>query len=174
MVTNGRKAVIDMTSDYIKSVTSQILQGSDTVTSATQRTYDIGSDEGLMIEIVPFISPDGYVSMNITPEFATIKQQVQTLNDRGQSELAATLLQRRDLDLKGVRIKDGETLVIGGMIQESETKTVSKIPFLGDIPVIGMFFRSTGTAKEKSEMVIMLTPQIVVDTEDAIVDDNML
>ena len=50
-----------MTSDYVKSVTSQILQGSDTVTSATQKTYDIGTDEGLLIEIVPFISPDGYV-----------------------------------------------------------------------------------------------------------------
>ena len=84
------------------------------------------------------------------------------------------MLQRRDLDLKGVRIKDGETLVIGGMIQESETKTVSKIPFLGDLPVVGMFFRSTSTSKEKSEMVIMLTPQIVIDTEDAVADDNML
>ena len=89
-------------------------------------------------------------------------------------DLAATLLQRSDLNLKGIRIKDGETMVIGGMIQEGETKTVSKIPFLGDLPVIGMFFRSTETAKSKEEMVIMITPQIVVDTEDAIADDNML
>lgn len=92
----------------------------------------------------------------------------------GEQDLAATLLQRRDLDLKGVRIKDGETLVIGGMIQENETKSVNKIPFLGDLPVIGMFFRSTGTSKSKEEMVIMLTPQIVIDTEDAVADDNML
>ncbi|MBR2069667.1 MAG: secretin and TonB N-terminal domain-containing protein [Candidatus Gastranaerophilales bacterium] len=97
MVTNGRKATIDMTSDYVKSVTSQILQGSDTVTSATQKTYDIGSDEGLLIEIVPFISPDGYVSMNISPEFATIKERVYSANDNGNQELSATLLQRRDL-----------------------------------------------------------------------------
>jgi type II secretory pathway component GspD/PulD (secretin) len=76
--------------------------------------------------------------------------------------------------LKGVRIKDGETLVIGGMIQESESKQVSKIPFLGDIPVLGMFFRSTGTSKQKEEMVIMITPQIVVDTEDAVADDTLL
>lgn len=57
----------------------------------------------------------------------------------GEQDLAATLLQRRDLDLKGVRIKDGETLVIGGMNSENETKSVNKIPFLGDLPVIGMF-----------------------------------
>ena len=76
--------------------------------------------------------------------------------------------------MKGVRIKDGETLVIGGMLQETENKTVKKIPFVGDLPVIGMFFRSTVTSKAKEEMVIMLTPQIVVDTEDAVANDNML
>ena len=88
--------------------------------------------------------------------------------------MLATLLQRSDLNLKGIRIKDGETMVIGGMIQETETKSVSKIPFLGDLPVIGMFFRSTQTQKGKEEMVVMITPQIVVDTEDAVADDNML
>ena len=92
----------------------------------------------------------------------------------GQEDLAATLLQRRNLDLKGVRIKDGETLVIGGMIQETEQKNVSKIPFLGDIPVLGMFFRSTTTEKTKEEMVMMLTPQIVIDTEDAVGNDTTL
>ena len=60
------------------------------------------------------------------------------------------------------------------MIQETETKEVTKIPFLGDLPVIGMFFRSTNTDKGRQEMVIMLTPQIVVDTEDAVANDNML
>ena len=59
------------------------------------------------------------------------------------------------------------------MIQESETKGVDKIPFLGDIPVVGMFFRSTATKKNKEEMVMMLTPQIVVDTEDAVGSDTL-
>ena len=118
--------------------------------------------------------PSAPETSDIKPEYKTIASQLYTAGEADERELAVTLLQRRDLDLKGVRIKDGETLVIGGMIQEMETKTVSKIPFLGDLPVIGMFFRSTGTNKEKSEMVIMLTPQIVLDTEDAIADDNML
>ena len=78
------------------------------------------------------------------------------------------------LELKGIRIKDGETLVIGGMIQERETKNVTKIPFLGDIPVLGMFFRTTTTGKERQEMVMLLTPQIIIDTEDAAAHDNSL
>ena len=166
MVTNGKTAIIDMTSDYVKSVTSQILQGSDTVTSATQRTYDIGSDEGLLIEIIPFISPDGYVSMNISPEFATIKSQVYTLNEAGQQELAATLLQRRDLELKNIRIKDGETLVLAGLIKENETQTTSKMPLLSDLPFIGAFFRGSNSMKSREELVIVVTPHIVKDGQD--------
>ena len=166
MVTNGKKATIDMTSDYVKSVTSQVLQGSSTVTSATQRTYDIGSDEGLMIEIVPFISPDGYVSMNITPEFATIKERVYTTGDSGAREIAATLLQRRDLELRNIRIKDGETLVLAGLIKENETQTIQKMPLISDLPFIGAFFRNNTTSKTREELVIVVTPHIIKDGEE--------
>ncbi|MBQ4645764.1 MAG: secretin and TonB N-terminal domain-containing protein [Candidatus Gastranaerophilales bacterium] len=172
MVTNGKTATIDMTSDYVKSVTSQILQGSDTVTSATQKTYDIGSDEGLLIEIIPFISPDGYVSMNITPEFATIKSQVFAVGSTGQNELAATLLQRRDLELKNIRIKDGETLVLAGLIKETETQSVKKMPILSDLPFIGAFFRSNAANKSREELVIVVTPHIVKDSQD-IMDEQI-
>ena len=68
--------------------------------------------------------------------------------------------------MKNVRIKDGETLVIGGLISEEEQKTVGKVPVLGDIPLIGTLFRSTTSEKKKNEMVIMITPKIITDTED--------
>lgn len=175
LLTSGQQSTIDLTSDYVAKVTSQYLDsGSASGSAQVQRDYEIKDDNGIKVTITPFISPDGYVTLDVKPEYKTIKEQVYTTGETGDQDLAATLLQRRDLDLKGVRIKDGETLVIGGMIQENETKTVSKIPFLGDLPVIGMFFRSTGTSKSKEEMVIMLTPQIVIDTEDAVADDNML
>ena len=76
------------------------------------------------------------------------------------------MLQRRNLDLSNIRIKDGETLVLGGLIQEEERKDVTKLPFLGDLPVIGSIFRSTNTTNTKNELVIMITPHIVKDTED--------
>ncbi len=175
LLTSGQQSVIDLTSDYVAKVTSQYLDsGSSSGSAQVQKDYEIKDDNGIKVTITPFISPDGYVTLDIKPEYKTIKEQVYATGETGDQDLAATLLQRRDLDLKGVRIKDGETLVIGGMIQETESKSVKKIPFLGDLPVIGMFFRSTGTSKAKEEMVIMLTPQIVIDTEDAVADDNML
>ena len=175
LLTSGQSSTIDLTSDYVSKVTSQYLDsGSASGSAQVQKDYEIKDDNGIKVEITPFISPDGYVTLDIKPEYKTIASQIYATGETGDQDLQATLLQRRDLDLKGIRIKDGETLVIGGMIQEQETKSVKKIPFFGDIPVLGMFFRSTGTNKSKEEMVIMLTPQIVVDTEDAVADDNML
>ncbi len=172
LLTSGQKSVIDLTSDYVSKVTTQYLDaGSSSGSAQVQKDYEISDDNGIKVEITPFISPDGYVTLDVKPKYATIAS---TVTDSTTGDIAATLLQRRDLDLKGVRIKDGETLVIGGMIREAETKNVSKIPFLGDIPVVGMFFRSTTTNKTKEEMVIMLTPQIVVDTEDAVAEDVAL
>lgn len=175
LLTSGQPSTIDLSSDYVSKVTTQYLDSSSGPgSSQVQKEYDIQGDNGIKVEITPFISPDGYVTLDIRPNYRTIASRVYDKGETGQEELVATLLQRRDLDLKGVRIKDGETLVIGGMIQETESKSVKKIPFLGDLPVVGMFFRSTSTDKSKEEMVMMLTPQIVIDTEDSVADDNML
>lgn len=174
MITNGETSTIDLSSDYVKSVTSQVL-ATGGVAGATQRTYTIGSDEGIKVEMVPFISPEGYVTLNIKPNYSTIKERVTTPNkdDPTTQDIQATLLQRRNLDLKNVRIKDGETLVIGGMIKEDEQKNVEKIPVLGDLPGVGFFFRNTNTTKKKEELVIMITPRIIKDSEDIVNGGNV-
>lgn len=163
LITNGEEATIDITQDYIESTETE--QTAYTGGTLATRTYNIGSDAGIKVGITPFISPDGYVTLNIKPEYATILSQV-TAQDTGGQYIAATLLSRRNLDLKNVRIKDGETLVIAGLISEEEQKTVGKVPVLGDIPLIGTLFRSTTSEKKKNEMVIMITPKIITDTED--------
>ena len=173
LITNSQEAVIDLTEDYVKTVTSQVVQGVQQATS--QKDYEIGDDNGIKVTITPFISPDGYVTLDITPEYATIKEQIYTAGkDPNNPDLTATLLQRRDLELKQVRIKDGETLIIGGMLRDEETKDIKKIPFLGDIPYVGALFRSTNVNKTKSEMIIMITPKIITDNEDAISEQETL
>ena len=170
LITNGQESIIDLTQDYVEKVTSEFLTatsaGYGATTGTVQRTYTIGSDLGIKVTLTPFISPEGYVTLNIVPEYSTIASEVRTQGAiSGQTDLGATLLNRRDLDLKNVRIKDGETLVIGGLIQENDNKTVHKIPVLGDLPVIGTLFRSSSTSKTKSELVIMITPKIINDDE---------
>lgn len=168
MVTNGQKSVIDLTSDYIKSTSTEMNTASGTDNPIVTKTYEIGDDEGLNIEIIPFISQDGYVSLNMTPNFATVKDHLYTKDvETGESIIAVTMLQRRNLKLNNLRIKDGETLVIAGLIKESERQTVSKLPVLGDLPLIGVFFRSSTNSKSKEELVIMVTPHIVYSEEQA-------
>ena len=169
LITNGQESLIDLTSDYVEKVDSEFLSAAsngESTVGTVQRTYTIGDDLGIKVSLMPFISPEGYVTLNIKPDYSTVAEQIKSGDD-----LVATLLSRRNLDLKNVRIKDGETLVIGGMIQESETKTVGKIPILGDLPWIGTAFRSTSTNKTKSELVIMITPNIINDSEGAVADN---
>ena len=174
LVTNGQESVIDLTQDYVEKVTSEFLSSTGAgigAVGAVQRTYTIGEDKGIKVTLTPFISPEGYVTLNIKPEYATEAGQVTTPSATGTgTDLQATLLSRRNLDLKNVRIKDGETLVIGGMIQEEDSKVVQKIPVLGDLPIIGAAFRSTTSKKTKSELVIMLTPKIINDGEGSVAD----
>ena len=175
IVTNGKKSVINLSSDYIKTTEQEIITGGYATTAGVSTTYEIGDDAGIMVELTPFISPDGYVTMNLKPQYATIQPNgtIKAIGNAGTEIIGATLLQRRNLDLSNVRVKDGETLVLGGLIQETETKNVTKVPFLGDLPVIGSVFRSTNTSNEKSELVIMITPRIIKDTEDVASGENL-
>ena len=171
VVTNGQESIIDLTSDYLESVDVEFLQSATTSSAVAQKSYNIGDDNGLKVTMIPFISPEGYVTMNITPEYSTITG---TITDKeysedastGTSYVAATLLSRRNVDIKNVRVKDGETLIIAGLIQEETSKEIVKIPILGDLPGIGAIFRSTKSNKVKTELVIMITPKIIKDNED--------
>ena len=167
MVTNGQKSIIDLTSDYVKTTSTEMNTNSATDTPIVTRTYELGNDEGLKIEMIPFISQDGYVSLNMVPEFSTIKSQMKTKDEYGADVISATLLQRRNLKLNNLRIKDGETLVIAGLIKESEKQNVTKVPVLGDLPLVGVFFRSSSNTKSKEELVIMITPHIVYSEDQA-------
>ena len=168
VVTNGKKATISLTQDYVKKVTSQVLTSQMYVGGGVEKNYEIAKDNGIVVEIVPFISPDGYVSMNLKPNYSVIAEQIYGRGSKGVSELQATLVRSRDFELSNVRVKDGETLVLGGFVQEYEMKSVSKTPILGDLPIIGFLFRNSSTSNQKTEMVLLITPRIIKDSEDVI------
>ncbi len=151
MVTNGKTSTVDLTTDYIKSVKREFSTETQSLQAITNVTYEIGSDMGIQVDITPFISPDGYVVMNLKPDYST----------RAGGTDDYTLLSRRTLELENIRVKDGETLVLAGLIQENESNETTKLPILGDLPLIGTFFRSTSNIMTKEELVILITPHIV-------------
>ena len=168
IVTNGKESTIDLTQDYIEKTDSQVSDSTFSQVPVVTRTYTIGEDQGMKIGITPFISTDGYVTMNLKVDYSTPYHTETGVDQLGNSYIAATLLERRNLSLNTVRVKNGETLMLGGLIYEKETQNVDKIPLLGDIPGLGVFFRNTSTDKQKNELVIMITPRIIDDTEDTL------
>ncbi len=90
----------------------------------------------------------------------TIRLQPQANFQQGLTPDGIPIISTRRASTE-VIVKNGQTVVLGGLMQESDVKTVQKVPILGSIPLIGELFKSTQTAKKKTELLVMLTPQIV-------------
>jgi len=108
-------------------------------------------DIGVKVVVKPTVSSDGYVTVDLAPEVSTLKALIN--NQYPQTGITTVKT--------NVRVKDGDTIVVGGLLRDIENVTVNKIPFLGDLPVLGEFFKSTNVQRQKSEVFIMVTPKIV-------------
>ncbi|MFQ5423301.1 MAG: secretin N-terminal domain-containing protein [Phycisphaerae bacterium] len=118
-------------------------------------------DIGIILDVTPHINPDGWVYLRVAPEISAITDST---IDVGNGVLAPVFTSRT-ADTT-VAVKDGETVVIGGLITTSENESETKVPFLGDLPGIGALFRSMSRTKDKTELLIALTPRIVRTVED--------
>lgn len=109
---------------------------------------------GIILNVTPEISPDGYVTMNLQPQVSEVGEIITgTQFPRIITRNAQTT----------VRVKQGDTVLIGGLFREREANSFNKIPLLGDIPIIGEFFRVKSKQKEVIELIIAITPVIMMD-----------
>lgn len=115
-------------------------------------------DIGINLKIKPQISEGDYIRMDINQEIQAIK----TTATEGAIDLVTTKRSAKT----SVVVKDNETVVIGGLIQDKENETISKVPFLGDIPVLGWLFKTKSKIRSKTNLMILLTPSIVKDSAD--------
>lgn len=114
-------------------------------------------DVGIILTVTPRITSNGYVTMEVN----------QTANDlQGFTDFNAPIINQREADTT-VSVKDGETIILGGIIRDTVTSTVKKIPLLGDIPLLGNLFKSTDKSKVKTELLVFLTPRVVRNEDEA-------
>ncbi|MBE9154376.1 type II secretion system protein GspD [Cyanobium sp. LEGE 06113] len=106
------------------------------------------------------IDDNGFITFVLSPSVSAVTDREPAPAGCG-SDL--NILSIRSLDTGALRVRDGQTLILTGVISDFDRSVVSKWPILGDIPLIGQFFRSTGNQKEKRELVIMVTPRIIND-----------
>jgi general secretion pathway protein D len=136
-----------------ESILTQATTGSD-ATSLTRQNYS-REDIGLTLKVKPRISEDDKVALDIK----TVLEDV----IGGQVGLPTTT--KREVTTTSI-VKNGETVIIGGLVKDKTNKTVTKIPLLGDIPILGNLFKHTKEDKDKISLVIMITPYIVKRSAD--------
>ena len=151
---NNQPALIKVATDqpFFTSTISQGTAGSPNIVTEQARSVTVG----LVLSVTPQISEDGWIMLDVTPIISRLR------------EIATSPLETATapvLDVKQssglVRLKDGEMIIIGGLIQEEFSDTQRKVPILGDIPLLGRLFTGTYTVKTKSELVIFISPKIV-------------
>jgi general secretion pathway protein D len=131
--------------------------GTTTVAGQTQITTEY-QNVGISLSVTPSINPEGLVIMTVSPEISsTTGDEIRVSNDLSLPVFATRSSTTR------VAVRDGQTIVIGGLIQDEIRDTVSKVPILGDIPLLGHVFKRTQKNKTKTELLIFLTPHVAPD-----------
>jgi len=154
---NNQTALIKVGTDtpFFSQNTTLLPNGASGTITLQQAAYQIIT-VGTILSITPQISTNGYVTLDISPVITSL---LDTKSSADGSTTAPVLDIKQASTL--VRVNNGDTIVIGGLIQTSSAKTTRKIPLLGDIPLLGKLFQGKFDAKQKKELVIFLTPTIV-------------
>ena len=127
----------------------------DGVTTCTATPGTAGITFGAKVDK---IDDNGYVTFSLSPAISAVTK-TETVGSCG----TASTLSVRKLDTGSIRVKNGNTLILTGVLKDEDNVTLSKAPLLGDIPVLGRLFRRNTTVKRKSELIILVTPKILND-----------
>ncbi len=115
-------------------------------------------DVGVILKVTPFITPDGLVEMIVSPQISSIDQ---TLKIPISATVDAPVIDVRSADTVAVT-PDGQTVIIGGLMQAAKAENDTKIPVLGDLPLLGNLFKRRQKSDSQTELMIFLTPHIVM------------
>ena len=163
MVQEGQTASINLTQEVVGNIQSE----TETTEGLTTRTITAEIREaGLILElVVDRIDDNGYINLAVNPTVTAIgaTQDLSIGDDTNQ----IALLNVRRINSGQIRLRDGQTLLMAGIIQDTDRTTISKVPFLGDLPLLGALFRRTDRENSRQEVIVLLTPQIIGDSAES-------
>ncbi len=155
IMTSPRVATLDGNKATI--VLGQRIPVFTTTTQGTTTTTTVNYiDVGVKLVTTPRVNADNQITLTLAPEVSSLGTQV---TFQGQS---AFIVNTRNADTT-LAVADGKTIVLGGLIDRTERTTTLKVPLLGDIPILGELFKSTDTTAAETEVIFLITPQIVKD-----------
>jgi type II secretory pathway component GspD/PulD (secretin) len=150
------KILVGSTQPYVTTTTTTPSSGPSTTAESVNFI-----DVGVKLFATPTIHHDDYITMKIKPEVSSVTSNLTTSNNN-----TIPIVETSEAETT-VTIKDGVTIVIGGLIKEEKIDSIKKVPILGDIPFLGVGFRNEDKQLRKTELVIFLTPHIVTGDTDS-------
>jgi MSHA biogenesis protein MshL len=168
---NNQKAVIKVGQDefFITDVESNT--STTTATASTQSNVELTPFfSGVALDVIPQINENGEIILHVHPTVSTVTEKTKNISVASDTALSVPLAisSIRESD-SIIRAKSGQVVIIGGLMQNSVEQNVSKVPLLGDIPLLGALFRHTQDVSKKSELVILLKP-VVIDSDKQMSD----
>ncbi len=151
------KILVGSTEPYVTSTTTTPSSG-PTTTAESVNFIEVG----VKLYVTPMIHEDDFITMKIKPEVSSVTDTISTSNNN-----TIPVVETSEAETT-VMVKDGVTIIIGGLIKEEKIKTTKKVPLFGDIPLVGLAFKNVSDSVKKTELVIFLTPHII--TGDTKVD----
>ncbi len=135
--------------------------GTRTTGETGQTLTSIDYEEiGIILEVTPSINPEGLVIMDVSPEISTTTDKTLLISENFEAPVFTTRSAQTQ-----VEVRDGQTIVIGGLVEDIISENVKKVPLFGDLPLLGGLFRRTVTDKGKKELLIFLTPLVATEDE---------
>ncbi len=175
-VTNGSaKILTDPTLVVQEGQAAEVVLAQEVITNVEIETEGTGDDRtqtvtvetepaGVILRVqVDRIDDNGFVTLSVAPTVSA-PGAVEAVTVEG-AEINLTLLAERRLTSGQLRIRDGQTLILSGIIQDSDRVEVTKFPILGDLPIIGALFRRTNRTNERNEVIIVMTTEVLDDSE---------
>ncbi len=161
---NGEKAKIDISLDEYYTIITDLY-------GTSLRTELEVIKSGVMLEMTPHIGEEGYITVDVQTEVSDVAARRNSSSNSSVTSSDLPVIRRRQADTR-VRVKEGDAIVIGGLIETQESTNHGKFPVLGDAPIIGGLFKSKEDSTTKKEVMIFITPQLIRDEETAFADRN--
>jgi MSHA biogenesis protein MshL len=160
---NNQKAVIKVGTDeyYVTDLSSAVGSGDNANVAPEVELTPFFS--GISLDVTPQIDDKGNVFLHVHPAVIDVSEETKSLNlgsTTGTVELPLARSSIRESD-SVIRARNGDVVVIGGLMKSNVSDVTSKVPFFGDIPALGHLFRNTSQLTQKTELVILLKPTIV-------------
>lgn len=163
-VQEGESATVALTQEIPGgSERTEAVTNAQGIVTTPASNKQITKKAGLTLRVqIDRIDDNGFVNLSISPTISAISGSIQNPDTS-----TTVFLAERTLNSGKIRLRDGQTFILSGVIQDTDRETTSKVPILGDLPIIGALFRSSSSTNIRNEVVIIVTPRIIDDSQNA-------